>query len=298
MMQPRPPAPPPGPAPGPGNSSAALNANLSLCFGAGNDHQRSPDEVRIIKEQLAQEVEDFCQENRVDQRAARELMQEPVYVQLMVLDRGALKNCTNPSGAFVARIRDAKKQPPPTPAPQNPGPAQPAGAPLAIAGVPSPPASELERYIVENKLDHGAATLLRGESQEIQYKVMALGSVVNAPNPSASFIIRLRQVQQGGGVSGQPGVAPSVAPGLQPSTASGVPPPTPPPPPQAPAYGMPGLNDMIDQASRDKQAQYQYGAPNGGSNGSLDQGALDDAAMRAIQMLQGPSAGAPDPSEL
>eukprot|EP00401_Gymnodinium_catenatum_P010412 CAMPEP_0117513418 /NCGR_PEP_ID=MMETSP0784-20121206/29543_1 /TAXON_ID=39447 /ORGANISM="" /LENGTH=302 /DNA_ID=CAMNT_0005309181 /DNA_START=42 /DNA_END=948 /DNA_ORIENTATION=+ len=165
-------------------------ANLGLCLGVGSDAQRSPDEIRIIKEMLAAEIENFAYENRVDARAARELMAEPPYIQLSVLDRGALKNCNNPSGAFVARIRDARRQPPPQPAPPNA-----AAGGLAALHPNGAALSELDRFIAENRLDQGAAHCLRAEPPEMQQKVLAMGPFGNVPNPSAMLMIRLRSVQ-------------------------------------------------------------------------------------------------------
>lgn len=212
----------------------AAGTNLGLCLGCGDDAQRSQDEIRIIKEMLATEIDSFAHENRVDSRAARELLQEPVYVQLMVLDRGALKNCNNPSGAFVARIRDAKKQPAPTPA--APPPASllglmngsvvngtnslPPPPPPMIAG---PPLSETEKFIIENRLDHGAAHALRVEPIEVQNKLIAMGPIGIHPNPSATFMSRLRMVQS---ALAQSGGTPQNG-------------------------GMPALEDLLDQAGKE-----------------------------------------------
>ncbi|CAE8583566.1 unnamed protein product, partial [Polarella glacialis] len=55
------------------------------------------------------DVDRFLQENKIDDRAARELLVESMEVQTTVLNRGPLSNCSNPSSALLGRIRDAKR---------------------------------------------------------------------------------------------------------------------------------------------------------------------------------------------
>merc|ERR1712048_640608 len=104
-------------------------------------------------------------------------------------------------------------------------------------GMGMAPQSELDRYIVDNRLDQGAITLLRNESQEVQRQVMMLGSVANAPNPSAAFMIRLRQVQA------QVGQERANA-NQQPSSMNHG---------NTPSQGMPGLDALLDKASKEAQ---------------------------------------------
>merc|ERR1719456_1143370 len=83
--------------------------NLRLGAPGGSDGLRSPDEVRIIKDMANEEIDVFLSTHQIDPAAARELRNEPPHVSLAVLDRGPLRACNNPSGALVARIRDAKR---------------------------------------------------------------------------------------------------------------------------------------------------------------------------------------------
>lgn len=194
-----------------------------LRLGEGDDRNRSRDEIRIIKEMLAEEINQFIVQNRVDGPAARDLRVEPVHVQLAVLDRGPLTRCSNPSGALIGRIRDAKKvvrQPGGAPATIHQSiqlPLGQSGPPVPMGGAQPPPpmmpppagiggqlalpmpgmGGDLERFIAENKLDQGAATSLRSETREVQDKVVAMGPLVNAINPSAALMGRIRSVRAG-----------------------------------------------------------------------------------------------------
>merc|ERR1712039_427341 len=116
--------------------------------------------------------------NQIDPSAARELRNEPAHVALAVIDRGALKACTNPSGALVARIRDAKRGVLPV-APR------PVGS--AVASL-DPDVSELDRFLSENLIDHAGIVSLRAEAKEIQKIVMAKGPLTRSTNPSASLM--------------------------------------------------------------------------------------------------------------
>jgi len=57
---------------------------------------------------VAQDVEDFIEQNKVDLGAARALRAEPPDVQQGVMDRGTLTGFQNPSALIIARIRDVK----------------------------------------------------------------------------------------------------------------------------------------------------------------------------------------------
>eukprot|EP00971_Amphidinium_carterae_P077664 1535558-Amphidinium_carterae.1 len=58
---------------------------------------------------LEQDIEGFVVENKIDPPAARERRNESVAVQFVVLDRGRLLHCSNPSGALISRIKDARQ---------------------------------------------------------------------------------------------------------------------------------------------------------------------------------------------
>lgn len=227
---------------------------------ASQDTQRSSDEQRIIRETTNDEVELFLRINQIDTAAARELRNEAPYVALAVLDRGPLRACTNPSGALVARIRDAKR-----------GLLQGSSR---FGGVPPPSAldpnsSELDKFLVENRIDQAGISSLRGESKEIQTLVLAKGPLVNTTNPSASLMARIRNIKQDH-QAGKVAVPPGPPAGL------------PAPPPPAPAPVTPAALALEDNR------------PN---TGAVANNQLNDEALKAIAKLTSPPPAAPGESK-
>mmetsp|Transcript_106191 Transcript_106191/g.342567 ORF Transcript_106191/g.342567 Transcript_106191/m.342567 type:complete len:236 (+) Transcript_106191:52-759(+) len=55
------------------------------------------------------EIDDFIQDNDIDEMASRQLREADGPTQRSVLDRGSLTDCRNPSAVCLARIRDAKQ---------------------------------------------------------------------------------------------------------------------------------------------------------------------------------------------
>jgi len=55
-------------------------------------------------------VQDFIIQNKIDDRAAEDLMSSPPQVQQAVIAGGGLSTARNPSSAILGRIRDAKQQ--------------------------------------------------------------------------------------------------------------------------------------------------------------------------------------------
>lgn len=161
----------------------------SLWFGApgSDDSKRSQDEIRIIKEMTTEEVENFLLINCIDTAAAKELRSEPPHVALAVLERGPLRACVNPSGALVARIRDAKRG-----ILQGGGRYGQVAQPVAML---DPNASEADKFLAENRIDQAGAASFRCETAEVQKAVMAKGPLVNTTNPSASLMARIRNVK-------------------------------------------------------------------------------------------------------
>lgn len=188
--------------------------NLRLGAPGSDDSKRSPDEIRIIKEMASEDVEMFLQANNIDTAAARELRNEPLHVAYAVLERGPLRACINPSGALVARIRDAKR-------------GVLTGGPSRYGGVPPPQnldpnASELDKFLMENRIDQAGIASLRSEPIDVQKAVMAKGPLVHSTNPSASLMARIRncrmdQQQQNlatmnAGMAAVPGLPPAPKP--------------------------------------------------------------------------------------
>mmetsp|Transcript_70485 Transcript_70485/g.168810 ORF Transcript_70485/g.168810 Transcript_70485/m.168810 type:complete len:289 (-) Transcript_70485:119-985(-) len=268
----------------------------SLWFGApgSDDSQRSQDEIRIIKDMAREEVELFLQINNIDTAAARELRNEPVHVQLAVLERGPLRACVNPSGALVARIRDAKRG-----VLGSGGNKYGGGLPPSMATDPN--ANEVDKFLAAHSVDQAAVAALRSEPPDVQKAVLAKGPLVNTTNPSASLMARIRNVK-----TDVQGLAARIAASTTPN----------PPPPPMSLEGANGnhLNDEALKAiqkltanmARSNQSQTAPPpamppappsaptpaapaklADNGGSSQMLgvDDKRLQDEAMRAIQAL-------------
>lgn len=223
---------------------------LRLGAPGGNDAMRSPDEVRIIKEMALQEVEEFLQLHQIEPSAARELKNEPPHVSLAVIDRGTLKACTNPSGALVARIRDAKR-------------GLMAGAPAAGGPASSldPAASELDRFLSENLIDQAGIVALRAESKDIQKAVIAKGVLTRSTNPSASLMARIRNCKSEA-FGGPPSRPPNAAPSVGAPSFNALPPPPPAMLPQGGTFA----------------AQSPSTAP-------IGEDSLNNAALKAIEKL-------------
>merc|ERR1719356_721961 len=54
-------------------------------------------------------VEQFIYENSIDESASKVLMEQSYEVQQMVMARGSVADCANPSSVVMGRIRDAKR---------------------------------------------------------------------------------------------------------------------------------------------------------------------------------------------
>lgn len=224
-----------------------------------------------------EETEIFLQAHAIDPSAAKELRCEPPHVALAVLERGPLRACTNPSGALVARIRDAKRGI----LSGNQG----RFAPVPPVAPMDPNATETERFLAENRIDVAGAASLRAEPLDIQKLVMSKGPLTNSTNPSASLMARIRNVkanlQQGGGLPGMGGPLP---PGQVPLmsglvTGGGGPPPPPGPPPGPPPLQ---LEDGNPDAKRQRTEE----------NPSI-QAVIDDDVMKAINKLKAAAAQPP-----
>lgn len=234
-----------------------------------DDTRRSQDEVRIIKEMTSQEVELFMQANQIDTAAARELRSEPPWVAWAVLERGPLRACTNPSGALVARIRDAKR-------------GQLGGARFGSAGPSAqalpPNASEIDKFLAENRIDQAGMASLRTETLDIQKAVMSKGPLINTNNPSASLMARIRMVK----MDQTTGTGSFAIAGVGGASAGLLALPAPPPGSLSALTGGTGYESQEDRGSF------------GGSGGiSAD---LSAEALKAIEKLNAPPAMSPPPA--
>eukprot|EP00929_Paragymnodinium_shiwhaense_P042932 TRINITY_DN2213_c0_g5_i1.p1 TRINITY_DN2213_c0_g5~~TRINITY_DN2213_c0_g5_i1.p1 ORF type:complete len:177 (+),score=70.37 TRINITY_DN2213_c0_g5_i1:76-606(+) len=79
------------------NKSAALIARIR--------DARYTDGAKVSDEK----IDEFIEENEIDEKAGEDLRNAPAHVQKAVIERGKLTDCKNTSAALIARIRDAKK---------------------------------------------------------------------------------------------------------------------------------------------------------------------------------------------
>lgn len=280
-----------------------------------DDTKRSPDELRLIREMVSEEVDQFLALYNIDPAACREMRNEPPHLQLAIMERGTLAKAMNPSGSLVARIRETRRGIQGGPQGGGAGGGMnrfggaPPGAPLDVNG------SELDRFLAMNQIDHAAINSLRNESPEVQNAVMAKGPLVNTTNNSASLMARIRNVKndiaarinpllprsQRGGP--QPQGIPGTHPGMTAQPQMLLPPPNMMPmmpQPQQPLQIQDSLlmNDAMKAIQKLTSAPDDQrgltaptpGAPVPSGPGSIIDDAsdkhLEDSGLRAIQAMQ------------
>lgn len=180
-----------------------MAAEIVFGHADGYGAKRSADEVRIIREMLDEDIARFVTDSNIDAPAANELKSEPPEIQWAVLQRGPVRSATNPSAALVGRIRDAKRMklaggasglPPLAGAGLSPGAAS-GGAGGGTADERA--LTDLERFVMENRLDQSAARSLKAEALEVQRTVMAQGPLIKCYNPSGALMGRIRAARLG-----------------------------------------------------------------------------------------------------
>jgi len=178
------------------------------------------------RSEIEASVERFLSENEVDGRASAALRAQAAEVQRVVLERGELSDCTNPSAALMSRIQVAKdgvassargggarSSFPSRAGARVGGGVVPLGStgiasldvtslstPAALAS-PAPSAGAaaakvnlaVEEFMEEEQIDERAAKQLREADEETQNDVISLGSLVGSRNPSAVVLARLRE---------------------------------------------------------------------------------------------------------
>jgi len=212
---------------------------------------------------LEEDVDGFVKNNRIDAPAARDLRNEPLEVQLAVLDRGPLSVCVNPSAALIGRIRDAKRG-----IHEGRGPSlatsQAAGDALLPITNSGQPMGEVDKFLLENRLDQGAVLSFKAESPDVQKAVMEQGPLFNCTNPSAALMGRIRAVKMG----------------VQPHYMGGS---------GGPANGMLGSGEPSRWQDWPESASAEPRRPESGDAGgqmhSIGDSRLNEEALKAIQQL-------------
>merc|ERR1712176_1442505 len=124
----------------------------------------------ISQAEMAPAVLQFIMEAGLDERATKCFQSEAPDVQKLVIERGPLSDCTNPSSAVMGRIRDARSH-------------------LS--------AGDVESFIQMNGLDERASVELRKEPPHIQKAVMDRGSLQDCQNPNSAVMGRIRDAKGG-----------------------------------------------------------------------------------------------------
>lgn len=153
--------------------------------------KRTADEVRIIRELLDEDINRFVTDSNVDASAANELKLEVPEIQWAVLQRGPVRSASNPSAALVGRIRDAKRMK------LNGGTTSSAPFSTTAASVDDLQVAEVDKFIMENRLDPTAARSLKSEHMDVQKTVMAQGPLLKCYNPSGALMGRIRAARLG-----------------------------------------------------------------------------------------------------
>eukprot|EP00930_Biecheleria_cincta_P039238 TRINITY_DN26997_c0_g1_i1.p1 TRINITY_DN26997_c0_g1~~TRINITY_DN26997_c0_g1_i1.p1 ORF type:complete len:772 (-),score=139.95 TRINITY_DN26997_c0_g1_i1:156-2471(-) len=147
-----------------------------------------------------QELENFIVDCELDERAAEALRTASPHAQRAVMDRGPLTSARNPSGALMARLRDAQS---------GKGQQRESWQPEYSSGYQAPAQQdggvdegELENFLAECNVDERAAEAVRTAEPHVQRAVIDRGPLTGARNPSGALMARLRDAQSGKGGKG------------------------------------------------------------------------------------------------
>ncbi|CAK9076310.1 unnamed protein product [Durusdinium trenchii] len=125
---------------------------------------------------MADEVQQFIEDNDLSHKVAGLLRSCSPLVQRVVLDQGSLATCRDPNAGCVGRIRKAEKS--------------------ASSTFVAPSRDEVETFIEENELNERAGEALRGAAPAVQRQVLEQGSLLSCREPSAGCIGRINKAQK------------------------------------------------------------------------------------------------------
>uniref|UniRef100_A0A7S4RLN9 Uncharacterized protein n=1 Tax=Alexandrium monilatum TaxID=311494 RepID=A0A7S4RLN9_9DINO len=128
-------------------------------------------------------IEDFIQDNRIGDSAAKTLRESSPTVKRAVLACGNLSGNQDPSTELLARIRDAPR----TFRTQD----------IRAGGLGLPSNQDVEDFIKDNDVDGRAAADLRDLPPALQRAVLVRGDLRSARNPSSALIARIRDAKLG-----------------------------------------------------------------------------------------------------
>lgn len=235
----------------------------------------------------ADEVDAFVVTNNLDAHAAQIFRGERPLIQRMVLDRGSLLECKNPSSAVMGRIRDAKVE-----ARQG----RPPGG--SMGGIISAMANGLEMsdvdviqvFVTENQLDDIASAALREVPVHIQAEVISRGAVFGRSNPSGDVMGRIRTAWKKFDPAQNRTKEEKAL--IQSMTVNGI-------PPAGKLTGVTGLvGGLLGQSATDGQppgivagvgvAQQAAGPANPALEAFIQENRLDDLASKALRDAPAP----------
>jgi len=134
------------------------------------------------------DVDAFCLESGLDEKATTELKNLDEASQREVLGRGSLTNTRNPSAVLLSRIRQL-----------NQGGGGGGGGGGRKGGYSAKNRDDLEeevtRFAKENDLDERATACLRESDADILTELFARGPLTDARNPSAMALSRIRSIK-------------------------------------------------------------------------------------------------------
>lgn len=138
------------------------------------------------------DVEEFIMNgitNGLDEKAADMLREAPAHVQKIVMDRGDLADCRNPSAVVSSRIREATRG---------------IGGDRGITSSGRRASKdEVDSFIASAEVDDRAVEALKDCTPRVQATVIDRGPLSEAKNASAVILSRIKQAKQasGGGMS-------------------------------------------------------------------------------------------------
>eukprot|EP00928_Gymnodinium_smaydae_P042950 TRINITY_DN2887_c0_g2_i1.p1 TRINITY_DN2887_c0_g2~~TRINITY_DN2887_c0_g2_i1.p1 ORF type:complete len:542 (+),score=144.91 TRINITY_DN2887_c0_g2_i1:76-1626(+) len=138
----------------------------------------------------AKELELFVRENKIDEVAAKALMEAGPGAQRSVLSRGGLTDCRNPSAVCLARLREAKIMQAMKPRDEP----KPLHLPAVIDKEKT--AKEIEAFLERNVVDGRAGAALRAESAAVQRAILDRGDLHDCANQSAALMGRLNSAKE------------------------------------------------------------------------------------------------------
>ncbi|CAE7548788.1 unnamed protein product [Symbiodinium sp. CCMP2592] len=125
------------------------------------------------------EVEQFVEENELNERAADALRSIPAIIQKQVLEQGSLRGCREPSAGCIGRIAKAQRS-----------------AHVAEDALQAPSTDELSAFAEQNSIGDRATSILYEAPAAVQRAVLDQGSLQGCRDPGAGCVGRIRKAQE------------------------------------------------------------------------------------------------------